>query len=88
MPERPSTTCSQESGGNLVLVFYLRPPRRRLEDRIRELCGKAISAPDHKIGPVRELQVALREHNQRLRQIAAQRLGPDKLNRRSTDVIA
>ena len=58
--------------------------RRRLEDRIRELCGKAVSAPDDELGPIiKELQAALREHNERLRQLAAQKLGPGRLNQRS-----
>ena len=58
--------------------------RRRLADRIRELCDKAVSAPDDEVGPIiRELQAALREQNERLRQLAAQSLGPDKLSQSS-----
>ena len=57
--------------------------RRRLEDRIRELCAKAVSAADDELEPIiRELRTALREHSQRLRQLAAQGLGPDKPSHR------
>jgi hypothetical protein len=65
--------------------------RRRLEDRIRELCGKVVSAPDDDLASIiddlasiiKELQAALREHNQRLRQLAAQSLRQEKCARRS-----
>ena len=58
--------------------------RRSLEDRIRQLCGRAVNAPDDELGPIiRELQTALHEHNERLRQLAAQKLGPGRLNQRS-----
>jgi len=58
--------------------------RRRLEDRIRELCGRAVSVPDDELGTIiKELRAALHEHNQKLRQLAVQKLGPDKVNRRS-----
>ena len=57
--------------------------RRRLEDRIRELCGKVVSAPDDEIGPIiEELKVALREHSRRLSQLAAQVFGGNKPNQR------
>jgi len=32
---------------------------------------------------IRELQAALHKHNERLRQLAAQKLGPGRLNQRS-----
>jgi hypothetical protein len=58
--------------------------RRRLADRIRELCDEAVNATDDDVASIiKELQVALREHNERLRQLAAQSLGPDKLNQSS-----
>jgi hypothetical protein len=58
--------------------------RRHLEDHIRELCSKAVSAPDNELGPIiKELQAALHEHNERIKRLAAQKLGPDKLNQRS-----
>jgi hypothetical protein len=41
---------------------------RRLEDRIRELCGKALTANDHELSLViPELQAALHEAIERLR---------------------
>jgi hypothetical protein len=46
---------------------------RRLEDRIRKLLDKAISTSDltELRSSVRELKVALHEHCQRLRKVAA-----------------
>jgi uncharacterized coiled-coil protein SlyX len=46
----------------------------RLEDRIKELCAKAITLPDsspelNKV--LKELQTALHEHTQRLRKMVA-----------------
>jgi len=53
-------------------------PDRRLEDRIRELCAKAASAPAHEVQVVlKELRVALAEHARRLRRTAAQRFVGD-----------
>ena len=48
---------------------------RRLEDRIRELCGRAVTAQDSELAAVfTALQLALREHTDRLRELAAMRL--------------
>jgi hypothetical protein len=48
---------------------------RRLEDRIRELCARALRAQDSELGSVLSaLQSALREHNDRLRKLAAAKL--------------
>jgi hypothetical protein len=51
---------------------------RRLEDRIRELCAKAIAAPggDELEPALSELKAALHEHTERLRQLAAKKLVP------------
>jgi hypothetical protein len=50
-------------------------PSRRLEDRIRELCARALSASGAELEPlISELQAALREHNSRLRKLAADKL--------------
>jgi hypothetical protein len=50
-------------------------PSRRLEDRIRELCAKAVAAPESDLEPViGELKVALHEHTERLRKLAALKL--------------
>jgi hypothetical protein len=48
---------------------------RRLEDRIRELCAQAVAAQDPDLGSILSaLQLALREHNSRLRELAATKL--------------
>ena len=50
-------------------------PFRRLEDRIRELCSRLVSAEDGDVEPlISELRSALREHNQQLRKLAAAKL--------------
>lgn len=47
-------------------------PYRRLEDRIRQLCAKALMAEDAELGAICvALQSALREHAERLRKLAA-----------------
>lgn len=60
-------------------------PSRRLEDRIRELCARVLSASGAELEPlISELQTALREHNSRLRQLAADKLAnfPMRFRRR------
>jgi hypothetical protein len=48
---------------------------RRLEDRIRDLCTKVIAADENAVEPViADLKSALREHNDRLRKLAAAKL--------------
>lgn len=49
---------------------------RRLEDRIRELCGKVVAARDSDgFGPaLSDLKSALQEHSERLRKMAATKL--------------
>jgi hypothetical protein len=50
-------------------------PYRRLEDRIRELCAKALTAQDAEMEAIFvALQLALREHAERLRRLAATNL--------------
>jgi hypothetical protein len=55
---------------------------RRLEDRIKELCSKAIATPESpELNQVlKDLQAALREHSQRLRRMAFDRhsVRPDR----------
>jgi hypothetical protein len=47
---------------------------RRLEDRIRELCGKVVVVPEAEFNQtMTELRKALREHAHRLRQLVAAR---------------
>ena len=54
-------------------------PSRRLEDRIRELCAKAVAAKDGDLDPtLAELREALHEHNVRLRKLAAAKLAVQK----------
>jgi len=50
-------------------------PSRRLDDRIRELCCQVISAGEGELEPlIEDLKSALREHNGRLRKLAAAKL--------------
>ena len=52
---------------------------RRLEDRIRELCTKAVAADASAdfSEVMRQLREALREHANRLRELAARKLRPE-----------
>jgi hypothetical protein len=53
----------------------LEPMLRRLEDRIRSLCCKALTARDHESDAIfRDLRSALHQHTERLRQLAALKL--------------
>jgi hypothetical protein len=48
---------------------------RRLEDRVRELCGQAAVAQEPELNPIlMELRSALREHTERMRRKALERL--------------
>jgi len=52
-----------------------RPMHRRLEDRIRELCAKALTAQEAELPAiVSALRSGLREHVERLRRLAVARL--------------
>jgi hypothetical protein len=52
-----------------------RMPSRRLEDRIRDLCGEALSSSGAEFESVLDdLRSSLHEHSERLRQIMALRL--------------
>ena len=66
-------SCTSYRLGRWKLV-----PSRRLEDRIRELCAKAVSAPDSADfnEVMQQLRECLREHANRLRQLAARKLRP------------
>jgi hypothetical protein len=44
---------------------------RRLEDRIRELCAKSITAREDDLAIIAELKAALREHVERIRNVVA-----------------
>lgn len=55
-----------------VASYAAMPVARRLEDRIRDLCAKAVAAGSGELNPIlSELQAALHEHTQRLRRMAA-----------------
>ena len=48
------------------------PVARRLEDRIRSLCAKAVAVGSGELNPIlSDLKVALHEHTERLRTMAA-----------------
>jgi len=50
-------------------------PSRRVEDRIRDLCAQAVSAPDSELEPIlKELRATLRAHSERLRKLAVMQL--------------
>ena len=52
---------------------------RRLEDRIRDLCAKAVTTEGAELGAtLQELRVALREHADRLRKLAVQKPRPNR----------
>ncbi len=55
-------------------------PSRRLDDRIRELCAKAIvvSNTDEFHSILVQLRAALREHTERLRKLAVMKLAPKR----------
>jgi hypothetical protein len=54
---------------------FIRMPSRRLEDRIRELCAKAVAADSSELSAIfSELKSALHEHSERLRKLAAEKL--------------
>jgi hypothetical protein len=54
-------------------------PYHRLEDRIRELCAKAITSGDSEFTSVMsELRSALREHIEQIRTLAARRLAGER----------
>ena len=44
---------------------------RSLEDKIRELCAKSITADEDEMSIISDLKVALREHVERVRNIVA-----------------
>lgn len=64
---------------------------RRLEDRIRVLCRRAVSASDTEELrlAIQELQAALREHAYRLRSLTEARLlgGLPVVERRNTEIL-
>lgn len=69
-------------------VALYRVPSRRIDDRIRDLCAKVASSEGNDYEPVlSELKAALREHTDRLRKMAAERLAkraaPSKDRRKS-----
>jgi len=54
-------------------------PYRRLEDRIRELCSKAVSSDDSEFPSVMsELRSAMREHIEKIRTLAVRQLAGER----------
>ena len=62
-------------------------PDRRLEDKIRALAERAVAAqdPDELKDALKELRAALREHAERLRRLAAEKLAPSATRPRNRD---
>ena len=59
-------------------IFGMTSPRR-LEDRIRELCARSLSAEGEEWRAiVEDLRKALREHSEYMRKMAAENLGRKK----------
>lgn len=57
-------------------------PFRQLDDRIRELCRRAVAADDAQFTSVlAELRGAMREHIQHMRRMAIQQLAGEKERR-------
>jgi hypothetical protein len=75
-PVRPVPLVSVESSVDMEKTGRtLEPMLRRLEDRIRSLCCKALTAGDRESDAVfRDLRSALHQHTERLRQLAALKL--------------
>jgi hypothetical protein len=81
-------SCEEAPLGRLTLLRILygtqygaevrwNVPSRRLDDRIRELCHRVVSASaeEGELEPlIEDLKSALREHNSRLRKLAAAKL--------------
>jgi len=54
-------------------------PYRRLEDRIRDLCSKAIASDDSEFASVMsELRSAMREHIEKIRTLAVRQLAGER----------
>jgi hypothetical protein len=45
--------------------------RRRLEDKIRELCARSVTSREEELTTIAELRAALREHVERTRTVVA-----------------
>ncbi len=66
--------------GNARILAVLRVPPTDLEDRIRELCARAIAGDHNFQSVISELRSAMREHIQKVRRIAAQQFAGGKSN--------
>ena len=61
-------------------------PRMMMEDKIRQLCARAVAAGDDDFkDAISELQAALREHTQGLRKTLIEQLGGGKDLRHPTE---
>ena len=62
-------------GSLLNLQQYFRVPSRRLDDRIRDLCARAVTADEADFsGVVSDLRSALHEHAVRMRKMAMRQI--------------
>jgi hypothetical protein len=63
----------------LDTVGICRVPYRRLEDRIRELCAKAVTSDDSEFPSVMsELRSAIREQIEKIRTLAVRQLAGER----------
>ncbi|MGA7220853.1 MAG: hypothetical protein WBX38_21235 [Candidatus Sulfotelmatobacter sp.] len=68
-------------GDSIISILSNRPVLmlRRLEDRICELCAKTVSASDEDLASIiSQLKSALREHTERLRELAGVKLASSR----------
>jgi hypothetical protein len=80
-----SIYCIEPGVTPLALLVFLWPMPKRLEDRIKDLCAKAVGTPTSpQLDEVlQQLQSALSEHTQRIRKMVA--AYPARPARRSDD---
>ena len=80
-----SIYCIEPSVTPLALLVFLWPMPKRLEDRIKDLCAKAVGTPasPQLDETLQQLQSALSEHTQRIRKMVA--AYPARPARRSDD---
>jgi len=80
-----SIYCIEPGVTPLALLVFLWPMPKRLEDRIKDLCAKAVGTPaSPQLDEIlQQLQSALSEHTQRIRKMVA--AYPARVARRSDD---
>jgi len=85
---RDVTLVLRPTAGNVQEILYrqrqetvglCRVPYHRSEDRIRELCAKAVSSDDTEFpGVLSELRSAIHQHVQRIRTLAVRQLAGER----------